>query len=231
MRAGVMIDAEIRATAPTTDNMVKVPAGTYSLGFDFGNAAPADLNRSLPHKKIHTATLGAFYIDKECVTNEEYEGYIKTLKPASSVPTPYYWLGEHCPPELKRKPVCVSWDLAQRYAEWAGKRLPMEDEWEAAARAPDGRLYPWGNQPAEGLANALPPKKVGEGRANRGRFTPLDRIRNLTDVDAFPREPARSASSISLATSVSGRGILGDCATTPPRTRRCARRGTGRPAD
>ncbi|MDT4967028.1 MAG: eukaryotic-like serine/threonine-protein kinase [Acidobacteriota bacterium] len=122
--------------------MAYVPGGEFTLGRDAGDEY---------ERPAHKVTVRPFFVDQYEVTNEDYAKFVK----GTNHRAPSNWVGGSYTAVVGRKPVTgVSWDDASDYAKWAGKRLPSEEEWEFAARGTDGRIYPWGNEWKQGLANA-----------------------------------------------------------------------------
>jgi formylglycine-generating enzyme required for sulfatase activity len=54
----------------------------------------------------------------------------------------------------------VTWYGAQKFCETNDKRLPTENEWEAAARGREDRMYPWGNTPPDCASIAIPTDQI-----------------------------------------------------------------------
>ena len=129
--------------------MVLIPAGNFQMGDSFNEGDAGE-------RPVHTVYLDAFYIDKYEVTNEQYKKFLDANPQwhKSNIDGQYHdgnylkdWNGNDSPSGKGNHPVVyISWHSAKAYADWAGKRLPTETEWEKAARGGlVSKRYPWGD--------------------------------------------------------------------------------------
>lgn len=166
--------------------MVYVSGGTFTMGRNDGD---------LYERPAHTVVVKPFFIDTYEVTLEDYA---KFMRATGHAPPPELRASPTLEPVMQadwKKPVTgVTWNDAQAYASWAGKRLPTEEEWEFAARGTDGRLYPWGGKWQQGSANANSATRsktvVGEFKGT-SPFGLYDMVGNVwewtaTDLSAYP---------------------------------------------
>ena len=75
----------------------------------------------------------------------------------------------------------ISWWTAYAYANWKGRELPTEEEWEAAARGARGFKYPWGDELKLGRMNS----NDGFQPLKRGSYNPADGYNYWAPVDTF----------------------------------------------
>ena len=155
--------------APAPGSMIRFPGGRVLLGTDdrsvsYDNERPA-----------HRVDLEPFWIDAHPVTNGEYLGFVeaggytdddawseagRAWRDVEGLVAPKYWVSEakgwterFMDRVVPLDPMCpvihVCYWEAEAFARWAGKRLPTEFEWEAAAswdpEAGTSRMYPWGD--------------------------------------------------------------------------------------
>jgi formylglycine-generating enzyme required for sulfatase activity len=178
-----------RAKVRNLEGWVKIPAGPFL----FRNGKPVEL--------------AEFWIGRYEVTLAQYAGFLESLP--QGVSTRYDHadqpLGKtsHEPPDWTRilkearragswqghpltlnSPVFnVDWWDAWAYTQWRGVRLPTEQEWEKAGRQPDGRAWPWGNEPNPKRANTGGSTAVPAG---------VDGHTWWCDVDAMPEDCSAS---------------------------------------
>jgi iron(II)-dependent oxidoreductase len=129
------------AEEPVSDgpDMVRVEGGEHEIGagpegFAYDNERPR-----------HAVELAPFWIDRTPVTNGDYIAFIEE----TGGQAPMYWerdgekgwvrtaMGRTDPVDPALPVIHVSWEEADAFARWAGKRLPTEPEWEAAAAGAD----------------------------------------------------------------------------------------------
>jgi gamma-glutamyl hercynylcysteine S-oxide synthase len=173
-----LADAPAGDVEPPEEDEVLVTAGPFVLGTDDEPWAYDN------ERAAHEVDLPSFWIDTAPVTNRAFLGFVEAAGYAdqrvwsaegwarrneAGLEHPGFWRREGeggwsrtrfgrreelAPDEPVQH---VSWDEADAYSRWAGRRLPTEAEWEKAASwDPEGRKlrYPWGDEePTGGEAN------------------------------------------------------------------------------
>ncbi len=161
-RARTSVTANARWTPFAHDfgdgvSMMLVPAGCFMIGSSDGQS-----NEQPVHEQCWDEP---FWIDRDEVTNAQYERFIDaggytnrvywteagwSARTSNNWTQPRYWTDNRYN-GADQPVVGVSWYEAFAYANWHAEqtglpvRLPTEAEWEYAARGPNALIYPWGN--------------------------------------------------------------------------------------
>ncbi|PQV64892.1 iron(II)-dependent oxidoreductase [Abditibacterium utsteinense] len=189
------------APAPVApENMVLIAGGEGWMGTDDADSSnenqrdnvPLNANDARPRHRVKVAP---FFLDKTMVTCAQYKKFCD----ATGTPAPPDWNGGAVPTGKADFPVFrVNWYEASAFANWAGKRLPNESEWERAARGEEGRIYPWGNDwdPSKLVWDSGGPRAVGskpEGASPQGVLDLAGNGFEWTSswFDAYPGAPVK----------------------------------------
>ena len=153
------------------DNMVNIEAGHFQMGRETG---------ALDEKPVHEVTLGAFMMDVDEITYREFALFLEDNPEwrkgnveidFADLKYLHDWEELTYPPGKDKHPVVfISWFAAKAYAEWAGKTLPTEAQWEYASRGSFRNMdYPWGKDFKPSLTQWYGSKSSGTIQV--GRYT------------------------------------------------------------
>ena len=163
---GAQTSSPTVSRADVSAGMVLIPGGEFQMGNSDSEAYDHE-------KPVHTVYVDAFYMDKYEVTNAQFKAFVDANPQWQKALISrdyhdgnylYYWNGNIYPQGMGNYPVVgVSWYAAMAYAQWKGKRLPTEAEWEKAARGGlVGKKYPWGNVAPNGTQCNFADKNLSE---------------------------------------------------------------------
>jgi len=191
------------APAPTCpEEMVKIPAGQFFMGSELKDAPDNE-------KPSHNVTVDSLCMDLYEVSAKKYKACSdqgKCRRAPTEVEWPKITAAERAtysplctisdPEKLDHPITCVTWEMADNYCKANGGRLPTEAEWEFATRGPDGRIYPWGDDPptADHL-NACDAQCLAWGKAHQVELTALEKgddgFATTAPVGKFPAGRSR----------------------------------------
>jgi eukaryotic-like serine/threonine-protein kinase len=203
--ASVVAPAPPASAAPPPacpEEMVQIPAGQFFMGSDLKDAMDNE-------KPSHNVTVESVCIDLYEVSAKKYKACSDQGK-CRRAPTEVEWpkitaaeratyspLCTGADPEKLDHPItCVTWEMADNYCKANDRRLPTEAEWEFATRGPDGRIYPWGDDPptAEHL-NACDAQCLAWGKAHKVELKALEKgddgFATTAPVGKFPAGRSR----------------------------------------
>lgn len=143
----------------TTGYFCRVEAGTYIIG-----SADDDPYASDDEKPQHTVTFDApFWIARYPITNAQWRAWVE-----QAGGRPSYFADDANFNRPNQPVAAVTWHMCNDFCAWLSEqlgvtvRLPIEQEWEVAARGGDARRYPWGDEWQADRA------ATGEDRETRG---------------------------------------------------------------
>jgi formylglycine-generating enzyme required for sulfatase activity len=201
-------------TGKTPDGMVLVPGNEYNFhsvgNMIEGDPLPKGVGVQHPWEKNpgrdqrRQMKIPDFYMDQYPVTNGQYYTFLQSshYRPADTVNFLKDWVnGKYLAGEEELPVTWVSIEDARAYAQWAGKRLPHEWEWQFAAQGTDGRQYPWGPHadslripPPDAGREMRRPSKVNAYPGGSSPFGIMDMVGNIWQwTDEYTDEHTRSA--------------------------------------